>query len=50
MPLIPALREAEAGGLFEASLVNRVSSKTVSNTKRNPVLRNRKREGIYFIL
>ena len=45
MPLIPALREAEAGGSdfceFEASLIYRVNSRTVRDTQRNRVLKNK---------
>jgi hypothetical protein len=35
----PSTWEAEAGGLFEASLVYKVSSRTARTTQRNPVLK-----------
>jgi hypothetical protein len=42
----PSTREAEAGGSleFEASLVYRVSSRTVGAIQRNPVSKNQKKK------
>jgi hypothetical protein len=54
-PLIPALREAEAGGFlsFKVSLVYRVSSRTARATQRKPVSKKKKkkkkRDNIYLV-
>jgi hypothetical protein len=42
----PSTRDAEAGGFseFEASLVYRVSSRTVKAIQRNPVSKKKKKE------
>ena len=36
----PSIRDAEAGGVDEASLVYKVSSRTTRTIQRNPVLKN----------